>query len=552
MIDPALRSRAEAWRDDDPDPGTAAEVEALLAADDEAGLRARFDHPLTFGTAGLRGAVGAGPGRMNRAVVRRTAAALARWLDRRAVAGPVVIGWDARNGSADFADDTARILAGAGRPVVLARAPIPTPLLAFSVLDLEAAAGVMVTASHNPATDNGYKVYADHGAQIAPPMDDEIAVEIAAVGSVSALPLADRGDPAIGTLPDEVWTRYLTAVAATRTTDAPIGLRVAYTPMHGVGGGLLAQAFDAAGLRRPDVVAAQADPDPAFPTVAFPNPEEPGAMDLVLALASDTDADLALANDPDADRLAVAVPSGDGWRTLTGDEVGALLADHLLRHGSGPDRLVATTVVSSSLLSRIAADHGVAFVETLTGFKWLAHAARERPDLRPVFAYEEALGYCIGDSVRDKDGIAAAVVVVDAVAAMRAEGTTVAEHLDELARLHGLHLTAQWSNRFEGPAGVATMAARVDGLRTAPPATIGGIPIDTVDDLLLGERLPPTDAVVLRGDGLRVTVRPSGTEPKLKAYLEVLEPVTGTVADARLVASRRMAAAVADIAELLG
>lgn len=556
MIDPALRSRVEAWRDDDPDPETSVALDALLDAGDVAGLRLCFDQPLTFGTAGLRGPLRPGPGGMNRAVVRRTAAAIARWLDRNGVDGPVVVGRDARHGSAAFADDSARVIAAAGRRVVLATDPIPTPLLAFAVLELDAAAGIMVTASHNPATDNGYKVYAAHGAQIAPPMDAEIAADIAGVESLRTLPLADSDDSGIIALPDVVTTRYLTSVAAARTSRSPIDLRVAYTPMHGVGGRLLAEAFATAGLARPQIVAAQAGPDPEFPTAPFPNPEEPGAMDLVLALAEETGADLAIANDPDADRVAVAIPTGGGWRTLTGDEVGALLADHLLRSASGTESsaglLVATTVVSSSLLSRIAAAHGAIHVETLTGFKWLAHAARERPDLRLVLAYEEALGYCIGESVHDKDGISAAVVVVEAVAALRDAGSSVPERLDDLARAHGLHLTAQWSHRFEGPDGAAAMASRVDGLRRAAPPMLGGVRIDSMEDLLISERLPPTDAVVLRGDGLRVTVRPSGTEPKLKAYLEVIAPVTPSVADARAIAEALLADVTADVAALLG
>lgn len=551
MIDPALRTRAEDWRDDDPDPGTVAEIDALLANADEAGLLARFDHPLTFGTAGLRGPLGAGPGCMNRAVVRRTAAAIARWLDDTGVEGPVVVGMDARHGSAEFADDTARVIAGAGRDVVVSSAAIPTPLLAFAILDLGAAAGVMVTASHNPATDNGYKVYAAHGAQIAPPMDAEIAAHIDRVESVRALVLVDRDDRAITRLPDSVTSRYLASVGAARTTDSPVDLRVAYTPMHGVGGDLLADAFRSAGMDPPHVVDAQADPDPDFPTAAFPNPEEPGAMDLVLALADEIDADLAIANDPDADRLAVAVPGPAGWRPLTGDEVGALLADHLLRHGSGTDRLLATTVVSSSLLQALAAEHDVAYAETLTGFKWLMHAARAHPEHRLVLAYEEALGYCVGDGIRDKDGISAAVVFAEAVAALRDDGSSVSERLDDLASEHGLHLTSQWSHRFEGPSGPETMAARVDGLRSAPPAALGDVSIESVEDLLTGDRLPPTDAVVLRGDGLRVTVRPSGTEPKLKAYLEVIMPVTVSVADARRTATTQMVAATEAIAALL-
>ncbi len=551
MIDAGLRARVEAWRDDDPDPVTVAELDALLADEDEAALRDRFDAELGFGTAGLRGALGAGPNRMNRVVVRRTAAALGRWLDHEAVAGPVVVGRDARHGSQAFAEDTAAVLAGAGREVVLAPGPVPTPLLAYAVGALGAAAGVMVTASHNPPQDNGYKVYAGDGAQIVPPADTEIAARIAAVGRVGDLHLAPLDDPLIRSWPDEVTAGYLEGVAALRVVPDVAPPRVAYTPMHGVGLTVLRQAFDRAGLDAPVVVDAQAEPDPDFPTVSFPNPEEPGAMDLVLALAATEGVDVALANDPDADRLAVAVPVADGWRVLTGDEIGVLLADHLLRHGSGADRLVVTTVVSSTMLSKLAADHGVEFVETLTGFKWLARAAMARPSLRFVLGYEEALGYSVGGLVHDKDGISAAVIAAEAVATLAAEGRSVPYRLDELAAAHGVHLTRQRSIRFEGLDGPERMADRVERLRSDPPTDVGGVAVTRVEDLAEGERLPPTDAVIFWGDGLRVVVRPSGTEPKLKAYVEVVEPPDPAVDAARSRAARRLDDVLASLAALL-
>ena len=544
MIDDDLRAAVEAWRDDDPDPVTVAELDSLLAVADEAALRDRFGAALTFGTAGLRGALGAGPNRMNRVVVRRTAAALARWLDDRHVRGPVVIGRDARHGSREFAEDSARIIAATGRDVVLADEVVPTPVLARAVVALGAAAGVMVTASHNPPQDNGYKVYAGEGAQIVPPADREIADHIASIRRVSDLPLAELADPRIRPLPGEVLDGYLAGVRSLRVRPDVPPPTVAYTPMHGVGAAVLRQAFLAAGLPEPTVVPEQAEPDPDFPTVAFPNPEEPGAMDLLLALASREGVDVALANDPDADRLAVAVPERGGWRALSGDEIGVLLADHLLRHGTGDDRLVVTTVVSSTMLSKLAAAHGVVFVETLTGFKWLARAALDRPGLRFVLGYEEALGYSVGELVRDKDGISAAVVFAELVATLASEGSSAPQRLDELAVEHGVHATVQRSWRFEGLDGPRRMADRVAAVRADPPAALADIPLTGVEDLARGERLPPTDAVVLRGDGLRVVVRPSGTEPKLKCYVEAVEPVAG--GRAGVAAARETAGGVLD------
>ncbi|MCO8129241.1 phospho-sugar mutase [Acidimicrobiia bacterium EGI L10123] len=552
-MDTELRAAIDAWRADDPDPATVAALDAMVAAADEAALEAAFAAPLAFGTAGLRGPLGPGPGRMNRAVVRRAAAGLCRWLDDQGWEGPVVVARDARHGSADFARDTAAVVAGAGRSVVLADRPLPTPLLAFAVRHLGGAAGVMVTASHNPPADNGYKVYAGDGAQIVAPWDREIAAHMAAIERVSDLPLAPLDDARIAELGDDVVDAYVEGVAGLRTSHAPVDLRVAYTPMHGVGLEVLQAAFARAGLAPPAVVEAQAHPDPDFPTVAFPNPEEPGAMDLLLASAEEHGADLAIANDPDADRLALAVPGPRGgattWRVLTGDEIGLLLADHLLRHSEGADRLLVTTVVSSSALAALAAHHDVQFVETLTGFKWLARAAMARPDLRPVLGYEEALGYSVGSLVRDKDGISAAVVAVEAVAGLLAERSSVAQRLAELAVDLGLHRTRQRSLRFEGLDGAPRMAAAVDRIRTDPPEVLGGFDVVGVEDLALGQRLPPTDGVVLRGDGMRVVVRPSGTEPKLKLYVEVVRLVDAVddVGAETDIADERIDAVLADL-----
>ena len=554
MIPDELRRAARAWLDDDPDPRTRRQLQQLLDDDDRAALDAAFAEPLGFGTAGIRGSLGPGPGHLNVSVVRRCAAGLVRWLDDLGATGPVVIGRDARHGSDRFAHEIAAVVAGAGRPVLVFPAPVPTPLLAYAVLDLSAAAGVMVTASHNPPEDNGVKVYAGDGAQIVPPADEAIAAGMAAVASVRELPLAADDAPLLGVVDPAVRDRYLAGVAATRLVSLDTSPAVAYTPLHGVGRPLLLDAFERAGLARPHVVAAQADPDPDFPTVAFPNPEEPGVMDRVLALATEHGADLALANDPDADRLAAAVPDDDGgWRVLSGDELGVLLADHLLCHSDGDDRLVATTIVSSSMLAGLAAAHGVHHVETLTGFKWLARAALDRPDLRPVLAYEEALGYQVGDLVRDKDGIGAAVTTVEAVGALAAVGVTVPQRLAELAVAHGLHRTRQRSTRFERADGGAAMAAAVERVRSSPPAALGGIPIEQVDDLRRGEELPPTDAVVLRGAGLRVVVRPSGTEPKLKLYVQVVRAVGAVVevAGARASADATIEAVLDDLDHVL-
>ncbi len=512
-----LLDEVEAWMDQDPDEETRGELRGLLAGllkSSEAaaayeGLADRFDGTLEFGTAGLRGELGAGPNRMNRVVVARAAAGLAAYLLAKGHAEePVVIGYDARHNSDAFARDTAEVMTGAGlRAQVLPR-PLPTPVLAFMIRHLGACAGVMVTASHNPPRDNGYKVYLGDGSQITPPADAEIAAEIAAVGPVDELPRGEEWE----TLDDAELDAYLDRAALVVSPDTPRELKIVSTALHGVGGEVLAVAFERAGFARPIAVPQQQAPDPAFPTVAFPNPEEPGAIDLALALAAEQDADLVIANDPDADRCAVAVPTAEGgWRMLRGDEVGALLGAAIAeRTQSG---VFATTIVSSSLLGKIAAAHGLEYRETLTGFKWIAKI----PGL--TFGYEEALGYCVDpDGVRDKDGITAALVIAEHVASLKAAGKSVLERLAEVYARYGTHLTDQLSLRVTD---LASMPRMMSELRQDPPKQLGGLAVQRVDDLSQGsDTLPPTDGLRFVLDGARVVVRPSGTEPKLKCYLE--------------------------------
>ena len=517
------RADVEAWIADEVDPAAAAELRALLDAGDEAELADRFAAPLEFGTAGLRGPLRAGPNGMNRTVVRRAAAGLAAWLAEHERRGaPVVVGFDARYGSHDFARDSAAIFAAAGFDARLLPRVLPTPVLAFAVQELSAAAGVMVTASHNPPQDNGYKVYASDGAQIVPPTDREIEAAIKAVPSAAAIPLDGDGVTILG---EEIVTAYVEAIAGL-VADGPRELRIVHTAMHGVGTQTVRAVLDRAGFTDVTPVARQAQPDPDFPTVAFPNPEEPGALDLAFALAREQHADIVIANDPDADRCAVAVPAevAGGWRMLRGDEVGVLLADWLLRLGIRGT--YATTIVSSSMLGALAAKHGVGYAETLTGFKWISRAA---PDL--VFGYEEALGYAVApDLVRDKDGISAALRVAELAARLKADGSTLLARLDELAAEYGRYATDQVSVRVDDLAIIDDTMRR---LRGTPPATLLGRPV-TVEDLL-----PDADVLRWRWPGGRVVVRPSGTEPKLKAYLEVVEPSGSAAVAAKALGSLR-------------
>jgi phosphomannomutase len=658
-VDAELRAKVEAWIADDPDPVDRAELMALLdhasadenetGTEDEAGgpgtsqdqsavddimalvtagdaqeaasqLEDRFADRLTFGTAGLRGQIGAGPNRMNRAVVRAATSAVAAWLrdptaPRAPISPPalpsaqvpslsVVVGCDARHRSAEFAAEAARVLAAAGIRVHGLPRPCPTPLVAFAVRHLAASAGIMITASHNPRTDNGYKLYLSDGAQVIPPVDADIEARIVALSSLLDIPTAPLDSPFIIRHGGEVADAYLSAitgrdaqperraggtwpsgtagrepaVSAGREPADPHALRVVYTPMHGVAGDLLLRAVQQAGFPRPHVVTVQAQPDPDFPTAAFPNPEEPTALTLALADAKALDADLVLANDPDGDRLAVAVPEPDTrrkhrdlpgtgiledgrWRILTGDQVGALLGAYLLAQDQraaprpAPGRpagqpLVATTIVSSTMLSKIAAKAGAAYRETLTGFKWIARAGDTAPGTRFVFGYEEAIGYTAGTAVRDKDGIGAAVAFLRLATDAARAGQSVLDLYDDLEREHGVHLTSALSLHVAGTAEVMRR------LRTTPPASLGGQDVDASTDYSNAPAggdggapprgttvggLPPSDVLSFQIGQDRVVIRPSGTEPKIKAYIEVVEPVpAGGLTAARLTAQRRL------------
>ncbi|WP_327234812.1 phospho-sugar mutase [Streptomyces sp. NBC_01317] len=544
-------TRAKAWLAEDPDGDTRAELAALIDAGDLDALTERFSGTLQFGTAGLRGELGAGPMRMNRAVVIRAAAGLAAYLKARGDGGGlVVVGYDARYKSADFARDTAAVMTGAGlRAAVLPR-PLPTPVLAFAVRHLGAVAGVEVTASHNPPRDNGYKVYLGDGSQIVPPSDGEIAAEIAAVGPLAGVPRPEDGWEILG---DEVLDAYLARTDTVLTPGSPRTARVVHTALHGVGTETLLAAFARAGFPAPTLVAEQAEPDPAFPTVAFPNPEEPGAMDLAFATARRVRPDLIIANDPDADRCAVAVPDeaaegGAGWRTLRGDELGVLLAAHLVNKGA--TGTFAASIVSSSLLGRIAEAAGVGYEETLTGFKWIARVENLR------YGYEEALGYCVDPGgVRDKDGITAALLVAELASELKSRGRTLGDLLDDLALAHGLHATDQLSVRVTDLSLIADAMRR---LREHPPVTLAGLDVVSAEDLNAGVGLPPTDGLryVLEGGGYRgrVVVRPSGTEPKIKCYLEVVAavPSRGALASTRLSATGVLLSLKRDVAGAAG
>ena len=550
----ALRTQAQRWLADDPDPISQAELRAIIDGlpDKAPELADRFAGPLTFGTAGLRGPMRAGPNGMNLAVVRQAAAGLVRWLADRDAQGPLVIGYDARRGSLAFAEETARVATGAGREALLLPRVLPTPVLAHAVRRLDACAGVMVTASHNPPQDNGYKVYlgaalggvGGDGAQIVPPADAEIEAAIRAVGPLAQVPL---GEPGVR-LGEDVVESYVDGAVAVLDADVVdrverANLVIAYTAMHGVGEAVMASTIERAGFAPLVSVAAQAQPDPAFPTVSFPNPEEPGAMDLVLALAQESSAVLAIANDPDADRCAVAIPTGAGWRMLRGDEVGVLLADHLMRRGV--HGLYATTIVSSSLLPAMCAARGLPSAQTLTGFKWIVRAGGDDA-ASLVYGYEEALGYCVSPAhVRDKDGITAALLVAELAAGLKAELRTLADRLDELAAEFGVYATDQLSVRVED---LSVIAAAMAQLRADPPAALLDEAVTAFTDLS-----PESDVVIIRTATSRVVVRPSGTEPKLKAYLEIVEAVgDADVASARERAAASVSALRTEVATALG
>jgi phosphomannomutase len=539
-----LIEAASTWHDDDPDEVTRAELAELLKAaasgDGEAGadLADRFVGMLEFGTAGLRGAMGAGPHRMNRSIVIRAAAGLTAYLRESSPQPLVVIGFDARHNSDVFARDTAAVVVAAGGRAMVLPGPLPTPVLAFAIRHLGASAGVMVTASHNPAQDNGYKVYLGDGIQIVPPSDAQIAAHIAQLPLVADIPRAGGGWT---TMSDEVLEAYLDAAAAVVAPDSPRALSVVHTALHGVGSAVVVAAFARAGFGAPIVVPSQSEPDPEFPTVSLPNPEEPGAIDAALALAARVHPDIVLANDPDADRCAVAVPdpgaatvdNPEGWRMLRGDEVGSLLGAHILSRGVGADAVFANSIVSSRLLAAMAADAGVRHQETLTGFKWISRVAGLR------YGYEEAIGYCVDpDQVRDKDGISAALMLAEMAAGLRAQGRSLLDVLDDLSLRHGVHATDSFAVRVQDLNVIDTLMSR---LRTTTPTDLGEVPITQIDDLAEGShKLPPTDGLrYLLQDETRVIVRPSGTEPKLKVYLEAIVAVEQ---ESGLVATRAQAA----------
>ncbi|MDR1118681.1 MAG: phospho-sugar mutase [Bifidobacteriaceae bacterium] len=578
---PALKAAVQHWIDHDPDPATQTQLAATLAraeAGDPAAqteLEDAFAGELEFGTAGLRGLTGPGPNRMNRAVVIRAAAGLMAYLkdgigQGGLAGGPpkVVIGYDARHGSAAYAKDTAAVVVAAGGRALLWEQTCPTPLLAFAVRRLTADAGVMVTASHNPARDNGYTVYLGgrlaqgpaNGVQIVAPADREIAQRIAQAPPADQVPRAARGWESIG---EDQERDYLEqAVAGVAPVPGSADLRIVHTAMHGVGARVALPALEAAGFLDVHSVPEQRQPDPDFPTVAFPNPEEPGAIDLANGLAERIGADLVIAQDPDADRCAVAVydpraPGGGGWRMLAGDELGALLGDDLGKYWAenpiapdGDRPTLACSIVSSRLLGRIARDHVLGYRRTLTGFKWIART----PGL--VFGYEEAIGYCARpDLVRDKDGITASLAVARLAARAKLAHKSLIDLLDDLARRHGLHVTSQISFRFPEAAARAQVMAT---LRSAAPRDIGGTAVTRTMDLEAGwEGLPPTDALMFAlADSSRVVVRPSGTEPKVKCYLECVEPVPATASfqaltSARSAAARRLSALEQAVTTLL-
>jgi phosphomannomutase len=560
-----VREQASAWIAGDLDEQDKAELTALLADDSPAAaaeLADRFARRLSFGTAGLRGIVAAGPNRMNKATVTATTAAMANWLlarDPGAAAAGVVVGCDARHRSDEFAAQTAGVLAGAGIRVHMLPGREPTPFLAYSIRHFRAAAGVMITASHNPAADNGYKLYLSDGAQIVPPADTDIEAAIAAIGPLAGIAVAPLDSPLITWHGQELTQAYLDAIIG-ELGHAPASaawLRFVYTPLHGVAGRLALRAFGQAGFAAPDVVDTQLEPDPDFPTVRFPNPEEPGALDLAIALARRSGAELVIANDPDGDRLAVAIPdpsASSGYRQLTGDQVGALLGAFLLgRLAADPGtemarQLVVSTVVSGSLLTRIAAAAGAQSARTLTGFKWIVRAADLREDVRFAFGYEEALGYAVTSAVRDKDGISAALAILSLAAASWSVGESLQDAYDALEVTHGVHHTAQVTLPTEATVDVMSR------LRAAAPRELAGLPVTSVTDYSGGSwELPSADMLSFELPGARVVIRPSGTEPKIKAYLEVVEFVVGrTLHDARQAAGEKMGRMRAAVTELLG
>ena len=516
-MDQSLVGEVQAWIADDPDPLTASQLQQWLDTDNEAELRTSFSGFLQFGTAGLRGPIRPGPSGMNRAVVGRTAMGIVAYMRERNLTS-VVIGRDARYGSEDYTFETAEIMSGAGLRVFVLPRPLPTPVLAFATNELGCDVGIMVTASHNPPQDNGYKVYLGgtvdgieyRGSQIVSPTDISIAQKIDGVKSLKNQPRGKEWE----VLGEEIVEKYIDRTASLATN--PGALKIVYTAMHGVGTETLQQVFHKAGFPSPILVDAQCAPDPDFPTVAFPNPEEPGAIDLALETAKSFDADLVIANDPDADRCAAAVKDPlTGWRMLRGDELGAILGESIARKSKSG--IFANSIVSSSILKKIAAHHNLEFKETLTGFKWLAKIKGL------TFGYEEALGYAVdARTVNDKDGISAAITLAQIATDLAADGKTVLDLLNEIWARHGFHATEQISIRLSDLSKVDVI---LGGLRRNPPLDIAGRAVTSIDDLAAPtDGLPPTDGLRIWLDGgVRIIIRPSGTEAKMKCYIEVIE-----------------------------
>ncbi len=524
-LDEALEI-ANKWLINDPDQTTKVETEKLIS-DGDIQLIQRFTNCLVFGTAGMRGVRGAGPMRMNRVMVRVVATAIAQELlsdNERDEPPLVVVGYDARHKSQIFAQDTVRVLAAHGVSSLIFPRPAPTPVLAYTSLSKKAKAGIMVTASHNPAEDSGYKVYWEDGAQIVSPIDLKIAQRIDFKNPPSEEALADYEDANILKDDNGSIQKYVDFASSSVSPESKREIKQIYTPLHGVGKEVFVDVFQKAGFENLTVVKSQAEPDPDFPTVSFPNPEEEGALDLAIELAVEKNADLVLANDPDADRLAVVVNHKDNWCRLNGNEIGVLLAEHILSKGQGEDRLVVTTVVSSRLLSKIADFHKVKYAETLTGFKWIVRPGLEDKNSRFVFGYEEALGFALGDSVRDKDGITSALAFAELAAELKAEDKTVMDLLDELWNRHGVHKTALFTKRLDAETDIS--ADFMSPWRTSPPERIGEfVVIESIDLLTPESGLPATDALVFNILNGRIVIRPSGTEPMVKAYVEVTESV---------------------------
>ena len=538
-MNPSLRAEVAAWITGDPDLEDRATLQSLLDNDDESELERRFSSPLTFGTAGLRGPVMAGPAGMNRYTVRRATQGVIAWLHEIGVdaAKGVVVGRDGRHGSELFNHEVVSVLLGAEVKVFELPQPLPTPFVPYCVKALGAAAGIMITASHNPPEDNGFKLYSSDGAQIIPP-NDEIVERHATTSSAPIL--AARTSTNHHDVSDDVVAQYRSHFATRFAVAGGSDLRIAYTPLHGVGGATMTQLFGQAGYRRVTPVAVQFRPDPRFPTLPFPNPEEPGALDVAMATADEVGARLVIANDPDADRLGAAVHGPLGWQVLRGDEIGWLLASALLPEMTGPADVVATTIVSSTLLRDMARQDKVSFAMTLTGFKWISRAAGEGV-LR--FGYEEALGFAVDPLVADKDGMSAALALARLADRLDREGRTLLDRLDEIESRFGVHSVSQLSLRASGTDGLERIRAAVAKLRATPPTSLGAVAVSASHDLALGyEGLQPTDGLLFElGSTGRVVVRPSGTEPKLKAYIEITSPSSD---DSDLVAQRAAALAV--------